>query len=135
MQSNLETVKQLQKQYMDLRGAMGSKDTQLDDLEKMRKQLTHKLNTMQDVANTYDREYFDRLEGGEVAPSFWRAKGFNTTADWALAGVYITYFFMVFVTFIYVARYSSKKIFASTMVLVFGLLIGMMITAFLLRFA
>jgi hypothetical protein len=135
MQNNLATVKQLQTQHSALKNRSGVFDSQISELETKRRSLENKLKSLEDVTNTYDREYLDRLEGGESAPSFWRARGLNTTADWALAVLYFAYFFVVVVVFVYVATYSTKKVFGSLMVLVFGFIGTMMITAFLVRFA
>jgi len=94
---NLLTIDTLQSQYMIGNESQSALQLQLDDIKDKKFVAQQKLDDITVVAETYDREFRDRM-ATPVPPKF-----LNTTQDWILAFFFITLsLFMVAVTtFVY----------------------------------
>lgn len=104
--------------------------TKIDE-EKIR--LSQELSSLKDVADTYDREYLDRVEAGIAGPGFWQRKGFRTLGDWALFGFYITYAALFVFSALFILKKSSRPLFSVLLAFIFFSVFGLVMTAFLMR--
>lgn len=103
-------------------------DTQVSDLRG-------KLASLESVSDTFDREFQDRAETGQIAGAGRLSRfGLNTIQDWALFSFFGTYILMVLGLFFYALAYSTKKLFAMGVILGVGFLFSLLLAAILLRF-
>ena len=90
--------------------------------------LQAELQSLKVANNTYNREYQDRIEAGQMKID---RPGFQTTQDLVLAWFFGSYLLMILLLCIYMVRYTRQKITNVVSVLAVSTLFGL-ITAYVL---
>ena len=129
----LTTAEYLFNQLQSQRSARQGDSNALSGLMTEEAKLRQEVANIRGAADVYDREYMDTVEAGLEGPGFWRRRGFRTTGDWALFFFFLSYGILFVVSFIYVLRFSSRRLIAAAAVLGIFAFFGIGMTAFLLR--
>ena len=132
-QQALATSQVLFDQLQQQRTARAGESNALSGLMAEEAKLRQEVANIRGTADVYDREYLDTLEAGLECPGFWRRRGFRTTGDWALFFFFLAYGILFVVSFIYVLRFSSRRLVAAAAVLGLFAFIGIGMTALLMR--
>lgn len=112
-----------------------SRDTEkLAEAEVLRQVYHTKTSQAAAAADTFDREYQDRLELGLGGASFWQRRGLATLQDWALFLFYVSYGLVFLMVFLYTMKFSKTRGRAAVVLLAVFAILGVMITGILLRF-
>ena len=144
----LSDVQQLYTRYSAPNSNAATGATQDRELQTTLVNLKAKLANVKKVSDTYDREYLDRMADRKI--SFWQLRGITTLQDWVL------FFFFLLYTIVSLGLasmiYMNSSGFTSTnsssrffrpmsplfnvvMLLGSAFVIGIMITATIVRFA
>ncbi len=129
----LQTLTNMQSQYIDYKNKGGQLRDQNSALQEEVRTLEAKHASLQAVADTYDREFLDRGQLGE--PSFWSRRGFNTFQDWLLGAFFLIYAIVCLAILTYTVLYSTKKLQGAAIVLGVSIVLGIMMTGVIARFA
>ena len=133
--STLTSIKDRYTTYNDLRQSSGSSTNQNMQLQDTLKILKSKLANVKRVADTYDREYLDRVADKPLS-GFWQSRGVSTLQDWIL----LLFFFMytiisIGLVFLVITAADRSAMFNGFMILSFAFSLGVMLTAVIVRFA
>ncbi len=135
--SDFTALKDSYNAYLDSLRANTSQINQLQGLTQEIKDLEAEQATYTLQAETYDREFQDRLQAGTpiAGASLSNRLGLSTFQDWILLAFAVSYilFFVTLCTYAFMA--SKKPGVAVATFLAFGLIIGAMLVAYFYRFA
>lgn len=130
------TSKSLFDRHSDMSRRLGASVTQHQELNAKVSDLKGKLASLEGIADTYDREFQDRTETGQVVGvGFFSRRGIATLQDWALFSFFATYVLMIVGLLSYALMYSTKKLIAVSAILGGGALFGVLSAALFFQFA
>jgi Flp pilus assembly protein TadB len=95
--------------------------------------LNTKLANVKKVGDTYDREFIDR-SAGKNNMGFFRRRGITTLQDWILFFFFLSYAIICIIIVIYSTAMSTRKIITFGMTVTISLVVGVMLSAMLMRF-
>jgi hypothetical protein len=101
-------------------------------IKNRRLTLENSLKRLDDVEATYTKEYLERADS---RPGFLESRGLLTNADWALALFYISYIAAAVITVLYIYKNSKTPTKGVALSVAFFTVMGIMMSAVLLRFA
>jgi hypothetical protein len=138
MRSVIDVVRE---KIPDLRAAADTYFTGESATKNRTGKLESRLNTMRtdralmaQAAETYDKEFLDRMETGRVGGGgFWARRGVSTVQDWILLLFFAVYVAWLIIFIAYTLRYSTKKLFTIAFILLFGPVFGVFIAALIMR--
>ena len=133
--STLNSIKDRYDRYNELKQSSGTSTNQNMQLQDTLKILKSKLANVKRVADTYDREYLDRVVDKPLS-GFWQSRGVSTLQDWIL----LLFFFMytiisVGLVFLVITAADRSALFNGFMILSFAFSLGVMLTVVIVRFA
>ena len=112
----------------------GSAVVQNQNLQLQLNTLNAKLATAKSLSDTYDREFLDRSADKKIG-GFFSSRGVNTFQDWLLLIFYTLYGLISFGICIIALYGSQSPLISVSMVISASLLMGVLITAMIVRFA
>lgn len=133
--NNLNQVKSMYDNYTSLKGYMAPYGGYAAAMAAKKGELEANLARMDDVIRTYEHEFQERSQNGTARPGFWARRGLITSGDWALAFFYLAYATMCLTVIVYIYKNSKTPTRGVVTAAFFFAIIGLMITATLLRFA
>lgn len=120
-------------QYTDAQTASSSLTGQNTQLQAEVESLNAKLANIKKTGDTYDREFLDR-SAGRTNHSAMRRMGISTLQDWLFLIFFLAYAIISICIFLYTLSASNYNLFSSGAVLVVSVIIGIMMTAVMMRF-
>ena len=111
-----------------------SSGAQLGSIENNIIALKAKLASVQQAADTYDREYMDRTVDKPLN-NMWRTRGITTLQDWVLFLFFVLYGILTLALIGLIIRNMPNPLMPVLMVLILSVSIGIMISAVIVRFA
>ena len=97
--------------------------------------LKSKLANLKTMADTYDREYLDRMADKPLS-GFARSRGISTLQDWVLLLFFIMYAIIsIGMALLVVTSNGPNAMFNGLMIVTFSFSLGVMLTAAIVRFA
>ena len=109
--------------------------SQLEKLEARINTMRTERALMAQAAETYEREFLDRMETGRVGGSDLLARrGVSTLQDWVLLLFFAVYAAWLIVFIAYTLQHSTKKVFTIFFTLLFGPVFAVFIGSIILRF-
>ena len=127
-----QTLPTLQTQYTQTVRASATLGDQNSGLQDQVRRLEAKHASLEKVADTYDREFLDRPR---VASTFWTRRGFQTFQDWLLGAFFLVYAIVCLGLLGYTLLYSTKKLQGAALVVAVSVVLGVMMTGVISRFA
>ena len=121
--------------YTSLKGYMAPYGGHAAAMAAKKGELETNLARMDDVIRTYEHEFQERMQSGTARPGFWPRRGLVTSGDWALAFFYLAYVAMCLTVIVYIYKNSKTPTRGVVTATFFFAIIGLMMTATLLRFA
>ena len=121
-------------QYTTLSGNSGSATAQNRQLQLQLDTLNAKLATAKGLSDTYDREFLDRSADRKIS-GFFSSRGVNTFQDWLLLIFYTLYVGISFGLCVLALYASQNPLVSVAMIVSASALVGVMITAVIVRFA
>jgi hypothetical protein len=134
LQSMLEDVNNKYNTYKAQKTSQASFTAQNGGLQNSVAVLNAKLMQANNLADTYDREFEDRM-ADKKTNGFWSSRGINSLQDWVLFIFYAIYVLITIGLLIIVATMSRSPLLGSMMVLGLSFVLGVMMTAVIIRFA
>ena len=131
----LNSIKDRYDRYNELKQSSGTSIKQNTGLQDTLTTLKSKLANVKRVADTYDREYLDRVADKPLS-GFWQSRGVSTLQDWIL----LLFFFMYTIislglVFLVITAADRSALFNGFMILSFAFSLGVMLTVVIVRFA
>jgi len=115
-------------------GGSESSVQQNNQLQTQLNALEVKLAKAKTLSETYEREFLDRTAGKKIG-GFFSSRGVNNLQDWVLL-IFYTVYVLVSLGICGLALFASRSpLISVAMVISASLLIGVMMTAVILRFA
>ena len=115
-------------------GGSESSVQQNNQLQTQLNALEVKLAKVNTLSETYEREFLDRTAGKKIG-GFFSSRGVNNLQDWVLL-IFYTVYVLVSLGICGLALFASRTpLISVAMVISASLLIGVMMTAMILRFA
>jgi hypothetical protein len=115
-------------------GGSESSVQQNNQLQTQLNALEVKLAKVNTLSETYEREFLDRSAGKKIG-GFFSSRGVNNLQDWVLL-IFYTVYVLVSLGICGLALFASRTpLISVAMVISASLLIGVMMTAMILRFA
>ena len=115
-------------------GGSESSVQQNNQLQTQLNALEVKLAKAKTLSETYEREFLDRTAGKKIG-GFFSSRGVNNLQDWVLL-IFYTVYVLVSLGICGLALFASRTpLISVVMVISASLLIGVMMTAMILRFA
>jgi hypothetical protein len=111
----------------------GNSHTQLGELDNEVVSLRAKLERLKTVSDTYDREYLDRMEEKPLG-GFWRSRGVSTLQDWVLLSFFVIYTFITIGLIILAVMNTTYPLTYEVFISLISFVMGIMISAVLVRF-
>ena len=111
----------------------GNSHTQLGELDNEVVSLRAKLERLKTVSDTYDREYLDRMEEKPLG-GFWRSRGVSTLQDWVLLSFFALYTFITIGLIILAVMNTTYPLTYVVFISLISFVMGIMISAVLVRF-
>jgi hypothetical protein len=127
------TTTTLFQQYMDAKNAASALTSQNTGLQAQVTQLGAKLASIKKEADTYDREFLDRTADKKPLGVF-RSRGITTFQDWILLIFFIAYGAICASLAIYAMRREGGGLREGFMVILVSVIVGIMMSAVILRF-
>jgi hypothetical protein len=131
--SLLGSAKEANNRLVALQKSSTTVTAQASDITMKATELRNTLMGIQKDAETYNQEFLDRVQGGGT-PGFMKLRGVSTLQDWVLFYFYLIYGILCLSMASLAIFVSKNPLFAGSVVISFGLLIGIMMTAVLIRF-
>ena len=120
--------------YKTLVGNQGTAGAQVNSLQNQVIALNAKLENVKTLSDTYDREFLDRTSGKNPI-GFWQSRGLSTLQDWVLFFFYLVYGLITLGILLLVITFSNTALYSGFMVLALSVILGVMMTAVIIRFA
>jgi len=136
-QGMLQTASDLHRnQYSTLLENQGGAGAvaQANSLQNQVVALNAKLENVKTLSDTYDREFLDRTSGKNPI-GFWQSRGISTLQDWVLLFFYLVYGLVTLAILLLVITFSDTALYSGFMVLALSVILGVMMTAVIIRFA
>ena len=127
------TATNLFNQYEASLRASSSLTQQSSVLQAKLNSLNTKLTNIKKTADTYDREFIDR-SAGKNNIGFFRKRGISTLQDWILFFFFLSYAIICISIIVYSTAMSTQKIITFAMTSTASLVLGVMISAVVMRF-
>ena len=127
------TATNLFNQYEAGLRASSSLTQQSSVLQAKLSSLNTKLTNIKKTADTYDREFIDR-SAGKNNIGFFRKRGISTLQDWILFFFFLSYAIICISIIVYSTAMSMQKIMTFVMTSTASLVLGVMISAVIMRF-
>ena len=121
-------------QYSTLLGNRGGAGAQANTLQNQVIALNAKLENVKTLSDTYDREFLDRTSGKNPI-GFWQSRGLSTLQDWVLFFFYLVYGLITLAILLLVMTFSDAALYSGFMVIALSVILGVMMTAVIIRFA
>ena len=121
-------------QYSTLVGNRGGTGAQANSLQNQVIALNAKLENVKTLSDTYDREFLDRTSGKNPI-GFWQSRGISTLQDWVLFFFYLVYGLVTLAILVLVITFSDTALYSGFMVIALSVILGVMMTAVIIRFA
>ena len=115
-------------------GNQGTAGAQANSLQNQVIALNAKLANVQTLSDTYDREFLDRTSGKNPI-GFWQSRGLSTLQDWVLFFFYLVYGLITLGILLLVITFSDTALYSGFMVVALSVILGVMMTAVIIRFA
>jgi hypothetical protein len=127
------TATNLFQQYQAGQTASATLRSQSSVLQAKLDSLNTKLANVKKAGDTYDREFIDR-SAGKNNMGFFRRKGITTLQDWILFFFFLSYSLICIIIVIYSTAMSTRKIITFGMTVTISLVVGVMLSAVVMRF-
>jgi hypothetical protein len=111
-----------------------SYSTESDNLDRQLQKQNLQLQELNRQEETYDREFLDRKQNPSNTGFLYKI-GLRTTEDWVFIYFFFSYILFILILLIYVMIYSTKKIYAVAAITSTGILVGILSTFLLYRYA
>ena len=128
------TATTLFQQYVTAQNAGTSLTSQNTVLQSQVLSLKSKLANIKKSGDTYDREFLDR-SGKPANQGIFSKRGITTLQDWLFFLFFLSYAIISISILIFTVMISREKIYAGTMVFIVTAVVGVMISATIMRFA
>ena len=127
------TTTNLYTQYVSAQTTGGNLLKQNTELQTQVTNLNAKLATIKKAGDTYDREFLDRSPTN-TKRGFFNRNGISTLQDWLLFMFFVSYAFISLTILIFTVMASRYKLYAGFMVFIVSFIIGVMMSAVIMRF-
>ena len=127
------TATNLFQQYTAGQTASASLMSQSSVLKAELDSLNTKLANIKKAGDTYDREFIDR-SAGKNNMGFFRRRGITTLQDWLLFFFFLSYAIICIMVIVYSTAMSTQKALTFGMTLSLSLIVGVMMSAVVMRF-
>jgi Flp pilus assembly protein TadB len=127
------TVTNLFQQYKAGQTASASLTNQSSVLKAELDSLNTKLTNIKKTGDTYDREFIDR-SAGKNNMGFFRRRGITTLQDWLLFFFFLSYAIICIIVIVYSTAMSTQKALTFGMTFFLSLVVGVMMSAVVMRF-
>jgi hypothetical protein len=130
--NDLNVCKETYSKYNSLKAYMTPYGSYSDAVAARRGELQAALRRMDDVIETYNKDYMEHAPTAQ--PGFWARRGFVTTGDKALGLFYLSYVLTCAMIIAYIYKNSRTPGRGALITALFFLVIGVMMSAAFLRF-
>lgn len=131
----LDSVNDRFVRYNELKARSATSVNQNEALQNTIINLKSKLANVKTMADTYDREYLDRMADKPLS-GFTRSRGISTLQDWVLLLFFMMYAIIsIGMALFVVISNGANAMFNGFMILTFSFSLGVMLTAAIVRFA
>ena len=127
------TVTNLFQQYKAGQTASASLTNQSSVLKAELDSLNTKLTNIKKTGDTYDREFIDR-SAGKNNMGFFRRRGITTLQDWLLFFFFLSFAIICIIVIVYSTAMSTQKALTFGMTFFLSLVVGVMMSAVVMRF-
>jgi len=127
------TTTNLFQQYVAAQNAGNSLTSQNTGLQANVLSLKSKLANIKKSGDTYDREFLDR-SAKPAGQGIFRKRGITTLQDWLLFLFFLSYAIISLSILIFTVMVSREKLYAGLMVFIVTSVLGVMMSAVIMRF-
>jgi hypothetical protein len=120
--------------YLPQASSSSSYSSESKLLDNQVQDLNLKIQELDRLEQTYDREFLDRKKNPIKKGIFYRL-GLRTTEDWVLTYFFFSYIMFIVFLLINILKHSPKKVVASALVIGIGLLVGFVSLLLIYRYA
>ena len=104
---------------------------QLANLNHEKLKLNSQIANIRKISDTYNREYLDR----STSVGFWNLRGVSTLQDWVLLAFFGMYGLVILLISMVAVMYSRTPVYSVGIVVILGIILAIMMTAVIMRFA
>jgi hypothetical protein len=130
--NDLNTCKEAHSKYNSLKAYMTPYGDYSAAVAARRGELQASLRRMDDVIETYNKDYMDHAP--TARPGFWARRGFVTAGDKALGLFYLSYIIACAMVVAYIYQNSRTPGRGTAITVLFFLVVGVMMSAAFIRF-
>ena len=128
------TTTNLFQQYVAAQNAAKSVTSQNNGLQAQVLSLKAKLADVKKSGDTYDREFMDR-SATPAGRGVFSKRGITTLQDWLFFLFFVAYGIISLSVLAFTVMVSREKVFAGLMVFIVAAVVGVMMSAVIMRFA